>query len=66
MSDSQYDVDVEALTKSNPKIDPDQLRETQKDLKKLRDQGIGRPGYGIESPYERKPLRREPGLHIRH
>lgn len=65
MSDSPYELDVDALAKANPHIDGGQLQEAQAEQQKLREQGQPRPGYGIQSPHERRPLTREPGLHIR-
>jgi hypothetical protein len=48
--------DAEELIKRNPKVDGDQLREAQELLEELRRGGVGRPSYGIDSPYERRPV----------
>jgi hypothetical protein len=63
MSDSRHTLDPDALIKSNPRVDGDQFREAQVQLRRLREQGISKPGYGIQPEHERAPIVREPGVH---
>jgi hypothetical protein len=47
---------ADELIKNNPKVDGAKVREAQELLEELRRGGVGRPSYGIDSPYERRPV----------
>jgi len=49
---------VDRLIEDNPEVNPEQLREAQELLKKLRREGVERPSYDIRAPYERRPVTR--------
>lgn len=50
--------DVDEMVKNNPQVDGGQIREAQELIEELRREGVQKPSYGIESPYERRPLRK--------
>lgn len=50
--------EMDKLVEENPNVDAGQLREAQEALEKLRDEGVIPPGYGITSPYQRRPSSR--------
>jgi hypothetical protein len=56
MSDSD-EARIKKLVDQNPKVDAKQLKEGRALLKHLEREGVGKPSYGIVSPYERRPLR---------
>lgn len=50
-TEKSFGVDVDALAKGNPKVDPEQLREAQEAVAALRKEGLRPASYRIESPY---------------
>ncbi len=45
---------LKELIDSNPSIDPKQLRQFRKSLRKLREAGLGRKEYELASPISRR------------
>jgi hypothetical protein len=50
--------DVGEIAKRNPHVNVDQVEETHALLVELRKGGLRQRGYGITSPYVRRPLRK--------
>jgi hypothetical protein len=50
--------DLDELAEKNPAADGAQIREAQELLRELRRDGVTRPSYNIQSPYERRPVRK--------
>jgi hypothetical protein len=55
-SKSPSGINEEAVAKSNPKVDVDQLRRARELVAELREEGVTRPAYSIGSPYRRRPI----------
>lgn len=49
---SGFEIDTDAILENNPNVDTEQLREAQRQLEELRDEGRATPEYNIQSPYE--------------
>jgi hypothetical protein len=56
--------DVEELAEGNPKVDVRQIREAYEMLKRLREEGVPGPRYGIASPHQGRKLRRQAGPRV--
>lgn len=58
MSDSKHAQDLDQLIESNPGVDRGLLDKAQDAVRTLREAGLTRPSYSIDSPYERRPAER--------